>query len=78
MTSSEYEEELKDLLQMDLNLHFLELQGVTIPSEPPPVPLPPPEYRIKPTVPPKPANGSQRITRPPTFKFSNENVFHDN
>ncbi|KAJ3667147.1 hypothetical protein Zmor_002549 [Zophobas morio] len=52
--SSYYENELKELVEMDLVLHLIELQNVTIPKKAPPVPRPP--FEMKPVVPPKPKN----------------------
>lgn len=61
MNSESYIKELNQLVEMDLNLHLLELQDVPIPMTPPPEvpPLPLlPESLFKPDVPPK----SEKIT----------------
>lgn len=54
MSSATFQKELDDLTTMDINLHLLELQGIPISLETPPVPPVPTEYRIKPPKPPKP------------------------
>ncbi|XP_044756382.1 engulfment and cell motility protein 2-like [Coccinella septempunctata] len=50
--SEAYNKELQELVRMDLSLHLLELQNVTIPKKPPPVP-PLPQFPEKPPVPAK-------------------------
>ncbi|CAG9861268.1 unnamed protein product [Phyllotreta striolata] len=53
--SSRYTNELDALVEMDLKLQLIELQNITIPKNPPPVPPVP-----KPVVPPKPAPANRR------------------
>lgn len=48
-----YHKELKMLVDMDCALQLIELQNVTLPKEPPPVPPLPPSLGPKPAVPPK-------------------------
>lgn len=48
-----YKRELKMLVDMDCALQLIELQNVTLPREPPPVPPLPPGFGVKPVVPPK-------------------------
>lgn len=55
MASATYQKELDDLVTMDMNLYLLELQGIPIPFETPPVPPLPADFREKPPKPPKPS-----------------------
>ncbi|XP_076258220.1 engulfment and cell motility protein 1-like [Rhynchophorus ferrugineus] len=55
--STYYHDELKELVDMDVRLALLDLQGVKIPKHPPKIP---PEPNTKPIPPPKPANISKR------------------
>lgn len=48
-----YKRELKMLVDMDCALQLIELQNVTLPRDPPPVPPLPPGFGVKPVVPPK-------------------------
>ncbi|KAK9874709.1 hypothetical protein WA026_005528 [Henosepilachna vigintioctopunctata] len=50
--SEYYHNELQELVKMDLSLHLMELQNVTLPKSPPPVP-PPPILTKKPSIPVK-------------------------
>ncbi|KAL3276977.1 hypothetical protein HHI36_012339 [Cryptolaemus montrouzieri] len=69
--SEAYGKELHDLVRMDLHMHLLELQNITIPKKPPPIP-PLPYLTEKPPVPtkspglrllkPKKSNGKSSLT----------------
>ena len=46
MTSKAMSADLDLLLNMDIKLRLLDLEGVTIPDNPPPIPDDPPDYNF--------------------------------
>lgn len=44
MCSSAFVKEKSDLMEIQLMLRLLDVENVTLPKEPPPVPAPPPNY----------------------------------
>jgi len=46
MTSEDYKKEMKVLLDMEVKLRLLDLEGVELPKEAPPIPAPPPDFNF--------------------------------
>ena len=44
MTSNKSKEDLEMLLNLEIKLRLLDVEGIDIPQEPPPIPKPPPNY----------------------------------
>jgi len=48
MKSNEAKSDMDILLNMEIKLRLLDIEGLTIPQEPPPIPPPPPNYDYAP------------------------------
>lgn len=46
MLSSESHEELETLLNMEMKLRLLDLENISIPETPPPIPVEPPNFNF--------------------------------